>query len=1036
MSAQITVSGVVSDEKGDALIGVSVVEKGTDKGVVTDLDGHYSLTVESNATLVFSYIGYISQSIGLKNINEKGYKLDVVLQEKVSNLDEVVVIGYGTVKKRDLTGAVSSIKASDIDLTASASIGHALKGKAAGLSVIQNSAQPGGGLDILIRGAGSVNASNTPLYIVDGFPIARLDQLGSNNDLLDAGTQGVLNFINPADIASIEILKDASATAIYGARAANGVVLITTKRGSEGKTSINYGFSYGIQKHSNIFDLYNLKEWMTARNNASWDRWMFENSVYPYGTKTLEQAMALPVNGLKYKLPYTDAQIENAGEGTDWIGLITRQGMIHQHNLSIQGGSAQTKFLLSFNYFDQQGIIKNSDLQRYTGKLNVDHTINDYLSVGVNLLASRTDNNNRALGNERYEKSGLLRAAVQMGPHIQAIDENGNYPLNPELGTQPNPYSLLNVKDVGRMDRILANSFLTVKPLKDLSVKLNAGMDIASQERNTYMPKSTLHGYQENGDASITQGVNEQYLLEATANYVKTVANEHKIGFLAGVSYEKFNSRNHYLSNKDFITDAFEWKSMQSGTGAKSMSSSAEENKMQSFFTRINYTLLDRYLLTATFRADGASVFARNHKWGYFPSIAAAWNVTEESFMESLRSKLSILKARISYGQTGNSDIGGNAFAAYYATPAWNMVDKNKIIGVFQNRLENPNLKWETTTETNIGLDFGVFGGRISGTLEFYNRVISDLLNYKDLNTYHDISRVIANIGKTQSRGFEATVNTKNIVGKNFNWDTDFTFSTYKDRWLERTGDWKPTVYQNVNDPIRAIYSRIGDHILQMGETPPASQPELLPGQIVIKDLDGYVRDEFGDPVVENGRFLRTGKPDGIIDEADVQLLGTTDPGFIMGMNNRFRWKNFDFSFDLNGLFDRIMVDPTYMELGTSDEGIAQYGYNGLRILDKRWTPENPSDVYPSSFYTRSRYGYGDWFYQKAWFIRLQNVSLGYTIPLNPALKKAFENIRIYINANNLYVFTPYTGLDPETDVYTAAYPNARTYTFGIDIRF
>ncbi|MDR0542751.1 MAG: SusC/RagA family TonB-linked outer membrane protein, partial [Dysgonamonadaceae bacterium] len=857
----------------------------------------------------------------------------------------------------------------------------------------------------------------------------------SDNKRLDPGTQSALNFINPGVIASIEVLKDASATAIYGARAANGVVIITTKRGEEGKASVNYNASYGIQQHANIFDVYNLKEWMVAKNNSSWDYWMFTNQVYPYGNRTLEEAMAIPQGGIKYKLPYTDVQIQNAGEGTDWVDLVTRQGSVQQHSLSVQGGSKDTKYLASLNYFDQQGIVKNSGLQRYTGKLNLDQTISNYVKAGVNLIASRVNSNNRALGDQRYEFSGLLRAAVQMGPHIQAIDENGNYPINPLLNTQPNPYSLLNVKDEGRMDRLLANGYVTVEPLKDLVVKFNAGTDIAYQERNSYMPKSTYWGSIYNGYATISQNKNEQYLLEATANYTKKISDMHNIGILAGASQEYFVNSATYMEGKDFITDAFEWNNLRSAVGEKVIGSSGGEDVMRSFFTRLNYSFRSRYLLTATFRADGSSVFGANHKWGYFPSIAAAWNMTEESFMERTKSYLSMLKLRASYGQTGNSSIVENAYAAYAAYPAWNNADKSKVIGVFQSRLENPDLKWETTTELNLGLDFAFFNSRISGSIEYYNRVISDLLNYKNLNTYHDISRVIANIGKTQSRGLELTLNTKNFVGKDFTWATDFTYSTYKDRWLERTGDWKPQVFENETDPIRAIYSRIGDHILQAGETPPASQPDLRAGQIVIKDLDGYVRDEFGDPVVENGRFLRTGKPDGIIDQADMQLLGTADPGFILGMNNRFRYKNFDFSFDLNGMFDRIMMDPNYMEWGASADGIAQYGYNGLRVLDKRWTPENPSTTVPSSFYGWSQYGYGDWFYQKAWFVRLQSITLGYTVPAS-VLKKVCSSVRIYVDANNLYTFTPYKGLDPETDVYAAAYPNARTFSIGIDIKF
>jgi hypothetical protein len=308
------------------------------------------------------------------------------------------------------------------------------------------------------------------------------------------------------------------------------------------------------------------------------------------------------------------------------------------------------------------------------------------------------------------------------------------------------------------------------------------------------------------------------------------------------------------------------------------------------------------------------------------------------------------------------------------------------------------------------------------------------LLNDKLLNTYHDVSKVMANIGKTQSKGFEATINVRNISRQAFTWSTDFTFSMYRDRWLQRTDDWKPSVFENENDPIRSQYERVADGIMQADDAAPAAQPDLKPGQIIIKDINGYLRDEYGDPVVENGKFLRTGAPDGIIDDADTRLMGTSDPGFAGGLTNHFRYNNFDLMIDLNGMFGRQMVDPTNMAFGVSADGIAQYGYNGLRTLKTRWMPDNPSTTQPSSFFGWSRYGYGDWFYENAWFIRIQDISLGYT--LSRPDHKIFSSIHAYFNVNNVFVFTPYKGLDPETDAYAAAYPNARTYTFGLDVKF
>lgn len=1032
------ISGLVTDKKGDYIIGATVMVKGEKTGTITGMDGNFSLdNVSDQSTLTISYIGYTP--VDIKVGSQKN--IVVQLEEDAKDLEEVIVIGYGVVKKRDLTGSVSSVKADDMNMTSTISIGQSLKGKAAGLSIVQNSAQPGGGLDILIRGGsgGSQYTDKMPLYVVDGVPITALDQPESKNERMNAGTQGALNFINPNDIASIEVLKDASATAIYGARAANGVVLITTQNGVTGKPIVSYSASYAIQKHSNIFDVFTLPEWMKERNTATWDFWMFENEVLPYGSRTLEQAMQFPKNGVSYKLPYNDNQIAQAGKGTDWVNLVTRIGSIQQQNISVRGGTDYTQYMMSLNYFDHKGIIKNSEVKRYSVRVNLDQKINDIFKTGMRITLSRVENDNSPLGNGQWEKSGLIRAAVQMGPHIQAIDDNGNYPINPLLPTQPNPYSLLTITDEGKMDRLLGSVYVTAEPIKNLIFKINLGTDLAYQTRNTYMPKTTLHGNLGGGVANINMGENQNYLADINGTYNFKIEDIHNITVMAGGSTEKMLNNSHSLGNNQFLTDGFKWYNLQSGEGNKTVSSGGSENKVRSFFSRVNYILSDRYLLTATFRADGASVFAKNHKWGYYPSIALAWNMAEESFMDFANDKLDLLKLRLSYGQTGNAGIQGNrgnAFGAYSAASAWNDFNKNPQTGVFNSRLENPNLKWETTTVYNVGVDVSLYNGKINAVLDYFDRVTSDLLYFKALNSYHDVSFVMDNIGKTQGRGFEFTLNTKNITRRDFTWATDFTFSLFDNRWLERSADWKPSVFENVTDPQGAYYDKIAIGILQTDDPAPAAQPDLRPGQIIIKDINGYKRDENGDPVVENGRFILTGGADGIIDEADNILLGTSDPGPVVGFTNRLTYKNFDFSFDINGMFNRRMVDPTYMAYGASADGIAQYGYNGLKIVQERWMPDKPSTTNPSSFYGWSRYGYGDWFYQDAWYIRLQNISLGYNLPLKDGWKKVFSSVRLYGDANNLWVFTPYTGLDPETDAYAAAYPNARTYTIGIDVKF
>jgi len=1030
LEAQKTITGKVTDRDGNPVPDVSVQVKGSTKATATDRKGDFSINASATDSLVFTSVGYAK----LTQLAGNGLSLDVKLSQENKAMEEVVVIGYGTQKKKDLTGAVSSVKAKDLVISSSPEVGSMLRGKVAGLTIRQNSAQPGGGLDILIRGAGSVNASNAPLFVVDGFPLTDLLQPESGGRY-QAGSQSVLNSFNPNDIESIEVLKDASATSIYGARAANGVILITTRRGSEGAAKVQYSTNYALQHYNNPFDVLPLNEWMQVRNEAGWENWLWENNVYPWGTKTIAEAQANPVNGL-YKNFYTQNAINNVGRGTDWLALVTRDGKTAQHNISVSGGTKLTKYFLSGNFYGQDGIVKNSGFKRYSLRANVDQELSKFVKLGLNLTASRIENQNTQLGGDQYENSGIIRAAMQQGPHIPAIDEEGNYPLNPQLALQPNPYSLLTISDEGRIERMLGNFYVDVTPVKDLLIRLKAGMDRGYSKRQSYLPTTTLHGALEHGRAFVSNADNDHYLLEATANYKKALFDNHNFDFLLGVSEEKFVNRFNSAGSTGYITDAFLWNNLSAGSVQLPTNSTASRNTLISYFGRLNYNFKGRYLLTFNLRTDGAGVFAVNHKWGTFPSAAVAWNIAEEPFFESMKNTLSQLKLRVSYGQTGNATINSNAFAAYSAYPAWLTGNDARMIGVSLSRLENPDLKWETTTGLNIGLDFSILKGRVDGSIEVFDNVISDLLDTKTLNSYQEVNTIIANIGKTHSRGFEVTINTRNIQTKDFQWRTMLSVSRYKDNWKERAPDWKPAVYQNANDPIRALYSRVSDGILQVGEKVPESQPELKPGMIKIKDIDGFQRDNNGNPTVDaNGRFIRTGKPDGIIDEADTKMMGTTDPSLMAGITNIFTYKNFSLNFDFNALFGRRLADPNYTTYGISAYGIYANGYNALRTVKDRWTPDHPSTTHPSSYWGFSPYGVGDFFLEDAWFVRLQNVQLGYMLP-SKLVKKVFSSAKINVGANNLFVITPYKGVDPETDSYTAAYPYIRTYTVGLNLTF
>lgn len=579
-------------------------------------------------------------------------------------------------------------------------------------------------------------------------------------------------------------------------------------------------------------------------------------------------------------------------------------------------------------------------------------------------------------------------------------------------------------------------SFIDLKPINDLTIRLKAGMDRGSTDRTSYIPTTTLHGALEQGRAFVSNADNDDYLLEGTATYSKTLTADHKFELLAGASQQKFNRRVNSAGATGFITDAFLWNNLGAGSIQLPTNSAGSKNMIASYFGRLNYNFKDRYLLTATVRTDGASVFAVNNKWGTFPSAAVAWNVSEEGFFKGVQNSVQQLKIRFSYGQTGNATINSNAFAAYSAYPAWLSGSDARLIGVSLSRLENPDLKWETTTGANLGLDFAILNGKVDGSIELFRNVISDLLDTKPLNSYQEVNEIIANVGKTLSRGFEVTINTRNVQTRDFQWRTMFVVSKYKDTWLERSPDWKPAVYQSEKDPIRARYSRVSDGILQVDEKLPESQPELKPGMIKISDIDGFARDANGNPVVdENGRFQRTGKADGLIDDADTKLLGTTDPTMMAGITNILSYKGFSLNFDFTGLFGRQLADPNFTSYGISAYGVYSNGYNALRSVKNRWTPTNPSTTQPSSFWGFSPYSTGDFFLQDAWFIRLQNVSLGYNFSPRQ-LKNVFRNLRVHVDAQNLFVITPYTGVDPETDSYTAAYPYIRTFTAGINLTF
>ncbi len=1001
------VSGFVADTYGEPIIGASITEKGTTNGVVSDINGNFTIEVAENATLEISFIGYETH---IASVVDKT-SLNIILNEDTQLLDEVVVVGYGVQKKRDLTGAVSSIKMDDSPVGTFSTVSHALSGKAAGLLVTQSSAQVGGGAVFRIRGATSTGAGNEPLIIIDGFPVSSGSGLGSGNRYSSGSTDNILSSLNPNDIESIEVLKDASSTAIYGSRAGHGVIIITTKRGKNQKAKVSYSGNISVQNMKNGYKVLDAKEFMTKRNDDLYEEYLKNNGLEVYKDYVdLQSGHVTP----EFMPRYTDQEIAGAVT-TDWIDAITRQGNMQSHNISVSGGSEATQYLASVNYMGQEGVIENNAMSRLTAKINLDQTISKYVKAGLTLNLSRNEYDNVPLGTGAWEYSGIIASAARFNPSIPVYNEDGSYAINPEMSQIPNPVSLLEITDKETKDRLLGMAYIQGEPLKGLILKASLGFDRSYGKRKQYLPKITMYGAATNGNASIYQNDENNYLMDLTATYTKEI-NNHSFTALAGYSFQQFNEEGMTAGNQDFLLDAFLYNNLGAGAYEKpSVGSWASKSALGSYFGRLNYSYMGKYLLTATLRADGASNFNPDNRWGYFPSVSVGWRFSDEEFMGSFSPDiLSNGKIRIGYGQTGNSNVG-NRILDNYKTGNNNVFGDSGYLGVYASQLGNSQLTWETTSELNIGLDLGFFKNRISASIEYYNRIISDLLvKQKSLPSYNEITTIAANIGKTQGTGFEFTLNTVNITNNDFIWTTDVTLAHYNDKWKERDPNWKPASYQSETDPIRATFTYLSDGLLQVGETAPEHQKSLLPGQVKLQDING----------------------DGKLDNEDKVYIGTIDPSLILGFNNTLRYKNVDFNIYFYGETNKLMGASYYDAWAVGTQGNA---INVSKGALNTWSHKNTGSGTPNVL--TSDYSNGDYYNQEIYYIRCRNITLGYTIPVS---KSILNNVRVYFDVNNPFTITNWNGVDPETDYHGSngaefnqfAYPNVTSYNFGVDITF
>lgn len=1004
-----TLTGNVKDNNGEESIGATVMIVGGKNATVTDIDGNYELKNVSEGQVVqVSYVGYKTQT---KKITGPG-PMDFILEQDAVLMDEVVVVGYGTQKKSTLSGAVSSIKAEELPTSGGASLGNMLRGRASGMDVKLNSASPGGSLNIAIRGGLS---GQSPLIIVDGVPQAGTTNAAGGTMYSGASKDGGLININPDDIESIDILKDASAAAIYGSDASGGVILITTKRGKSGTPEISYS---GSVAYSWISD---APEFMNAR-----DFMIESNAIFDELQRTGEKR-------------FTQDQINNfRGNGTDWMKEVTRNGVINNHNISITAGGENTKTLFSVSYYDNKGIAKNNDMNRITGRLNVDQNFGKYFKAGINSMYSQVRFKDVPLGDGRNANSALIYSAMTFLPTVPVRQEDGTYSDNPYRNIYPNPVSLLEIDDKTTNKDLSISGYVTYNPFKDLMFKVTAGVDMRDSQHDQYIPTTVKEGYNRNGVASKSNAKSQMNLVNIIGQYSHVFAEKHDLSVMGGWEYKKSSWEGMSTTASDFPSDAPKYNNLGASSQEKpTIGSYKGSNEMASFIGRINYAFDSKYILTANFRVDGSSNFAKNHQWGFFPGVSLAWRINEENWCRDM-TWLTNLKIRAGVGQTGNAGslIGTESL---YGLGGWAILDGKINNSVVLASLGNPDLKWETLTDWTIGIDFGLWNNRISGTIDFFDRYRKDIIHQKSLLSYHEVDKINYNSEEVQqSRGFDINLRSINIDNKSFGWTTDINFSFYRNRTTQRESDFVPAIYQSWKETHGDIWVYKTDGLVQPGDLP-SYMPGVAAGALKVLDLNGYMLDAEGERMRDSqGRYIYSGQPDNLLDAADYYKLGNSTP-IPFSINNTFRWKNFDANIYIYGNLNGWKLNDIRLQAVYGYKEIADYGVNALTEIKNRWSLQNPSGTLPGVAEIDNNGGVDpgstDFFYEKSWYLRLDNISVGYTLP-KKWFKNHIKNFRVYVSLNNIAVLTPYKGMDPETGNGIGAYPNSSSCAFGVDVKF
>ena len=1042
-AAQTAVKGLVVDESGEPLIGVTVQEKGnTSNGTATDIEGEFSIKVKSpNATLLLSYVGMASMEFPLKGQDN----VKITMKENSDLLEEVVVVGYGTQKKSDITGSVGSISEEQMKQTIVTNADQMLQGKVAGVQVTQNSGAPGGATSVRIRGASSLNSSNEPLYVIDGVPMSGSSEIGGFEWMGGSNGQTKVNplaSIAPSDIVSIDVLKDASACAIYGAAGANGVVLVTTRRGSAGHTNITYDGYVAWQQVTKKLDMMDLREYA-----------VYQQQLRDEGILT----------GTNFDSTYSDISL--LGKGTDWQDEIFRTAFMQSHQVSVTGGNEKTVYAMSGGWMQQDGTIIGSDFSRFNARFNLDNNFTQWLKVGGALAYTRTDETiTRNDGSD-----GVIMQAMTMMPSVPVRDFDGNWagPNTVNGASTWNPVALaLMTNNTLLRQKINGNFYLNVDFLKHFSFRAEYAFDASQNQNKSFIPRYQF-GLVSNDINQMMQREdhNWYWMQKDFITYRQTFNEIHDLTAMVGfeASKGKWNGtqfiKNNFTSDNIFIMGAD--GDFVSNTGW------ADANSTASYFARVNYGFDNRYLITATVRRDGSSKFGPKNKWGTFPSVAVAWRIVQEKFLQDVN-WLSNLKLRLGYGKVGNSNINTYLYGSTLQTILTPMGS-----AYIPSNLSNPNLKWEASEQYNVGLDFAAFNNRLDITIDGYLKQTDDLLMQTFVpahigsNSWGEINTPYANIGKTRNTGIDVQINARPVITRNFSWTSTLSLSHNKNKIVALNDD-SQRIYGNVDwyapfqtvtmfavgQPMGVFYgyeteglfrneADIVGHATQTGgSTPYANKIDKVSGAW-IGDL------KFVD---QNG--------DGVIDDADQKIIGDPNPDLTFGFTNTFSYKNFELNVGLTGQIGGDVLNWSRYRI----EGLSSIWDNqAVSVLDRakseKIDPAGSDDISNlqlakghngiprfSNLDSNGNQRMSDRWIEDGSYLRIQNISLTYNLPEKWAKKAFMQSARIYFNVQNVYTFTKYSGYDPEIGAYNQSsllqnidrgrYPTPRTYTIGLNLSF